>query len=242
MDNGKRIWISKPFDEYTTIKVKRIPVWWSESTIERILSFYGDVKSVRKEIFRSMRDNYKGIYNGNYSVKMKVKRDIPSTLNVSGTRFEMYYYGQQPTCWVCGKPHLKEDCESKSVDDHVNRFNLDHFPPLPEPPMANATQNGSDDETTSVNEMDTSVDGTTAAAEDNSKGEDNTIIESVSEIIESVSEISTDSNNGTNLVNMVDSGTAGERVDNTGDETASENVTTSGNGNDSNGNLLVSRS
>ena len=189
LNNGKRVWISKPFDEYTTLKVKRIPVWWSESTLERILSYYGDVKSIKKEIFRSMRDNYKGIYNGNYNVKMKVKRAIPSTITVSGTRFEMYYYGQKQTCWVCGKPHLKENCDSKSVDDHVNKFDIDAFPPLPESPMANP-QNDTEEETASMNGMDTSMDGTTT--------------KNVNEnaTTETVSENATDSGNGINSVNI----------------------------------------
>ena len=133
LSNGKKVFITRPYEETNTVKVKRVPIWWRNSDIERVFSNYGDVKSVKEDIFRSSRNYYKGIYNGNYTVKMKVKKSIPSSITVQGDRFEIYYYKQTPTCWRCGREHYKDQCDAKVDEDYVNRFSMDDFPQLPEP-------------------------------------------------------------------------------------------------------------
>ena len=133
LGNGKRVFITRPYEETNTVKVKRVPIYWRHSDLERVFSNYGEVKLIKEDIFRSSRDYYKGIYNGNYTIKMKVKKAIPSSITVQGDRFEIYYYGQTPTCWRCGREHMKDKCDAKEDDDFVNRFNMNDFPQLAEP-------------------------------------------------------------------------------------------------------------
>ena len=122
LHNGKKVFIYRPYEEFDVVKIKRIPVWWNLTTIERIMKAYGDVKNVRKDMFNSKRDGYKSVKNGNYSVKMKVREHIPSTLTINSKRIEIYYQGQPQTCWVCGKAHYKNECDARSQRDHINRF------------------------------------------------------------------------------------------------------------------------
>ena len=134
LDNGKIVLICRPYEDFSTVRIKRMPAFWKSDTVERIMRFYGVVKSIRKEDFRSSR-NYKGISNGIWSVKMKIGRSMPSTMTVQGCRFEIYYQGQEQTCWRCGMAHRKSDCRTPR-NDFVNTFAMSNFPERPEPEVS----------------------------------------------------------------------------------------------------------
>ena len=148
LDNGKVVLISRPYEEYKFVRVKRMPVLWTEDTVKRIMSFYGVVKSLRKETFMGARNNYNKLTNGNWALKMKLSKSIPSTLSVQGSRFEVWYHGQEPTCWNCGMAHRKSQCETDK-EDYVNKFSWSQFPELPTPRLIEASDDtsGSSDPT-----------------------------------------------------------------------------------------------
>ena len=63
----------------------------------------------------AIKDIYRDLNNGNWKVRMIVKRSIPSTLSVGRFRLEIFYRGQQQTCWKCGIPGCrKQNCTTSS--------------------------------------------------------------------------------------------------------------------------------
>ena len=131
LSSGKNVTICRPYDDYTDIRVKRIPLFWSTEKIKRIFNFYGEVKSIVEERIKApdTHKDYSGLRNGNYKLKMNLKRAIPSTLIISDHKFEIWYKGQVPSCWRCGKAHRKSDCRTK-FDNFVNKFSYDEFPEI----------------------------------------------------------------------------------------------------------------
>ena len=134
--SGKKVIILKSFEDFKDIRIRRVPATWNKLSLERIFSFYGDIQSVEQEKMRPNDTNYikpswSHLKTGTYRIRMKVKRDIPSTLVVSRYKIEIYYYGQQQTCWVCGMGHYKGSNECPNdYRQFVNRFSMNDFPPL----------------------------------------------------------------------------------------------------------------
>ena len=139
LTSGKIVRIIKPFEEVTEIRVKRVPSSWSEDDLKRVFSFYGNVRAVYEEKFRaninpnvnvrSIKDIYRGLKNGIWKVKMVVRRAIPSTLIISNFKIEMFYRGQEQTCWRCGRGHRKFGCRV-DYDEFINKFSMEEFPEL----------------------------------------------------------------------------------------------------------------
>ena len=133
----KLVKIVKPFEEYKTIRVRRVPGVWDEADLVRIFSFYGTVKGIEEETMRPsptnrIRESWRELYTGTYRLKMKVNRDIPSTLIVSRFKIEIFYFGQNQTCWRCGMAHRKSDnggCKTE-FNEFVNKFTMEDFPEL----------------------------------------------------------------------------------------------------------------
>ena len=160
LENGKTVLITRPYEDYTVVRVKRMPMWWDDDTVKRIFSYYGEVKNMFKEVIRgNVSDSYHGIRNGNWTLKMKIEKHMPSTLNVSGERFEIFYKGQQQTCWRCGMAHRKFDCRTK-YDEFINRYSIHQFPELPVPHLV-VTSDPSDTEIPSDTETVTTTAPTT---------------------------------------------------------------------------------
>ena len=85
LNSGRIIRIVKPCEKVKEIRIKRVPSWWSKEHVERIFSFYGNIRESYKESFKSNPDNqikesWKGLKNGVWKVKMVVKKPIPSNL------------------------------------------------------------------------------------------------------------------------------------------------------------------
>ena len=132
--SGKKSAIVKPFEELKEVRVRRVPAIWNKDNLMRIFNFYGDIKSIEMENMRptpsnGIKSNCAHLKSGTYKLKMKLKRDIPSTIVVSGYKLETYHYGQQQTCWTCGMAHFKNECKTE-YSDYVNRFNINDFPPI----------------------------------------------------------------------------------------------------------------
>ena len=41
LENEKTVLINRPYEDSTFIRVKRVPITWSNDTVERVFSFYG---------------------------------------------------------------------------------------------------------------------------------------------------------------------------------------------------------
>ena len=136
LTSGKTVVIVKPFEELKEVRVKRVPVYWGKDALNRIFSFYGTIKTITQErMYQRGREGYLkdfDIRNGTYKIKMKVTRDIPSTLIVSDFKMEVFYRGQHQTCWRCGRDasdHKKTDCTTR-YSDFANILNISEFPAL----------------------------------------------------------------------------------------------------------------
>ena len=135
LGTGKTILIQKAYVQYAEVTVKNVPPHWDRDDVERICGYYGLIVSMTKETLRyserrnAVRRGYAGIWNGNWRVKMKVNKQIPSTLIISDNKLEFHYRDQHKTCWRCGMDHQWKNCSTK-YDDFINRFSLSKFPPL----------------------------------------------------------------------------------------------------------------
>ena len=138
LSSGKVVELNRAYEATTTVRAVRMPMSWNEEKVKRIFSYYGDVKKLEKEEWRVGNDNKlveyaaAGLWNGNWRVKMIIGENtpIPSTLSASGERFEIYYQGQERTCWKCGGPHAKRDCRTP-WGRYSNMFEYEDFPELP---------------------------------------------------------------------------------------------------------------
>ena len=112
LTNGKVVRIVRPFERVIEIRVKRVPRNWKEDDIRRVFSFYGAIRDIYQEKFKNtidpnnsqnnqIKEIYRELKNGNWKVKMVVKRAIPSTLVIGGFKIEIFYRGKTRICWKC---------------------------------------------------------------------------------------------------------------------------------------------
>ena len=138
IETGKRIMIQRAYETYKDVTVKNVPPHWNKDYVERVLSYYGLIISMTQERLKfstrkeALRYGYGDIWNGNWRVRMKVKKAIPSTLIISDAKIEFHYRDQDKTCWRCGMDHPKRNCQTKP-DDFINKFSIDEFPELSRP-------------------------------------------------------------------------------------------------------------
>ena len=138
--NGKTVLITRPYEDFTVVHISRAPMFWNMEYVKRVFTWYGDVTHLHKEIYKKdIRDPYNGLKTGNWTLKMKVKEHMPSTLTVSGFKVEIFYVGQKPTCWRCGMEHRKSECKTYQRN-FVNSFHIRDFPPLGPPRPAPAAR------------------------------------------------------------------------------------------------------
>ena len=135
--SGKIVTVCLPNTAVTEVYVKHAPMDWSVARFTRIFSFYGDIKKIddgeigANEILRRGGENYVGKTNGIRKIRMKIRKQIPSSLTVDDERIEIYHRNQVRTCFKCGGGHLRKDCPCRDPKDFKNRFTLDQFPLLP---------------------------------------------------------------------------------------------------------------
>ena len=142
LSSGKVVELSKAYEAFTTVRAVRMPMGWDREKVERIFAWYGTVKKLDKEEWRAGNEEfskeYAGLWNGNWRLKMVLRIPIPNTIIVSGEKFEIYYQGQERTCWKCGGSHSKKDCKVAWAH-YSNKFDYGQFPPL-------NSENGDEDE------------------------------------------------------------------------------------------------
>ena len=115
-------------NSFTFVSIRNAPFEMDDDLIVGILSRYGKVDSIRKNTFSL--GPFKGLLSGIRTVKMKIKGNIPSSLNVCGHNLTVLYNGQKRTCFKCGQEgHLMKDC-AVDIFGKENAWSEEDFPRL----------------------------------------------------------------------------------------------------------------
>ena len=132
--NGKVVELTQAYEETTVVRVTKLPMYFTVPKLERIIGSYGKIKNIEEEQWRANAEgnDYDGLWNGNYRIRMIVEKPIPSTLEVDRRKFEIFYPGQDQTCFRCGKAHMISQCRTP-YGKRINNFKLSDFPPLSDP-------------------------------------------------------------------------------------------------------------
>ena len=109
------------------VAVAGVPFEVPDNAVYELMSRFGIVKGIRMNYYQSV---LKGIATGTCIVKMSVKRNIPSVIEVGSKTLNISYDGQTKTCYKCGKDdHLGEGCTT--LEEHkVIMFNDTDYPVL----------------------------------------------------------------------------------------------------------------
>ena len=127
-DNGTRL-----------VKITGCDYKLLESEILDWLVLFGEVVSeITEELYEDLDDtesrNLPPVGNGNYLVKMKLKKDLPNCLPIYGKRICLEYRGNRKQCNWCFGFHMRKYCknEKMGMEEYVDRFKIQH-PEVPEP-------------------------------------------------------------------------------------------------------------
>ena len=110
-DNGEITQVTIEVAGYGTkrLRITRLPPEITESDVRAYMTQYGEVKSVRDELWNSAY-RYK-VFNGVRIADMKLKKHIPSHLNILGYDALIAYDGQPQTCYRCNEVgHQRQEC------------------------------------------------------------------------------------------------------------------------------------
>ena len=117
----------EPFQEnwMRVVKIEGCDYQISNSEIIAWLTHYGEVLSPVVEDCFEDSDVEEGINaTGIYSVKMKLKKEIPQVLPMCGKRIKVYYKGIDKLCTKCFGKHPRRVCKNEKVPwiDYVAKF------------------------------------------------------------------------------------------------------------------------
>ena len=94
------------------IRLANLPPELTERTIRAALASYGEIVSIRDEMWPKA-NRYKTA-NGVKVIKMKMAKHLPSQMNISGHRPIPSYDGQPVTCCGCGDSgHINQACPKR---------------------------------------------------------------------------------------------------------------------------------
>ena len=114
--------------EVTFVSVRNAPFEMKEECLINISSRYGKVESMRNNRFAV--GPFAGRLNGTRTARMKLRENIPSSINVSGYNLAFIYNGQKRTCYICGSEgHMAKDCTT-DMTEKVNMWNEKDFPSM----------------------------------------------------------------------------------------------------------------
>ena len=116
------------------VRIANLPPEVPERVIRRTLEPYGDVQDVQDEQW-SRAYRYP-VANGIKVAIIKLRKHIPSHVNIAGHRTLVSYEGQPATCYRCGEEgHNHQQCPYKHQDKKSEKRN-------PEPSWAQILVNG----------------------------------------------------------------------------------------------------
>ncbi|XP_039430295.1 uncharacterized protein LOC120413478 [Culex pipiens pallens] len=109
-------------DNAIQVRVHDLPPHMPNDLITSHLEAYGEVRSIRNEVWR---DYFPGIPNGVRAVRMVLSKPIPSFIQVESDLAYISYNQQVKTCRHCAKPlHNGKKCdEIKKSYDYNNKNN-----------------------------------------------------------------------------------------------------------------------
>ena len=116
-----------------------VKVEWSEYSLRKDqmmawLELYGEkAGELSEDVHPDSDSDVAPIGSGTYSVKMKLKKDIPQMLPMFGKRIRVYYRGVQKLCTKCFGNHNRLHCRNDKVRwiDYVLKF-IEDNPDIPE--------------------------------------------------------------------------------------------------------------
>ncbi|KAL9696560.1 hypothetical protein quinque_016139 [Culex quinquefasciatus] len=136
-------------DGAINVKVRDLPPQWKNDLIVKTLMQYGKVVAIKDDLWEV--GFVKGKKNGTRTVRMVVKKPIPSYVLVASEQAFVSYPNQQHTCKSCSKPvHPNKKCSEmkegrKSVGDRLEQAqsSIDLTADSNESPYASAITTGS---------------------------------------------------------------------------------------------------
>jgi len=94
------------------IRLANLPTEVTEINIRTALSSYGEIVSIKDEMW-SNAYGYK-VANGVKVIRMKMAKHLPSQMNIAGHRAIPSYDGQPVTCYGCGEgEHINQVCPKR---------------------------------------------------------------------------------------------------------------------------------
>ena len=124
----------KPVVDRCWLTVTHLPYGLSKTAIEEFFAEFGEVKSVRFEVFRQ-------VHTGTIKVNMVLHKSVPTRIRVLGHAGLVYHPGQARTCFHCGAiGHESQRCPKKEPAPTTNKKQSSSrpFPPVPAPPSGDA--------------------------------------------------------------------------------------------------------
>ena len=105
--NGQSVFLGDCENRLELVKIYEAPSELPDTTLIGRLSFYGKVLSFRRDRIADSIDN------GVRTARMRLRRPIPSTINLAGEFLRIWYPSQPKTCRNCGaEDHIAKDCDS----------------------------------------------------------------------------------------------------------------------------------
>ena len=74
-----------------------------------------------------------GKVNGVTKIRMKIRKQIPSSMVIDSEKIEVYYKNQALACYKCGQAHTRRNCDVHDPNAFINRFSMEDFPALNDP-------------------------------------------------------------------------------------------------------------
>ena len=135
LSNRKIVTVINPYEQLTYVVVRGFPMHWEIEKMNRIMSYYGEIRQVINERYNAKATEgtrYYGKWNGNIRYKMKLRTRIPCGLTVCDERLQIYYPEQEQACRKCDLGgHKWFNCKTP-FRERTNIFNMEDFPELDE--------------------------------------------------------------------------------------------------------------
>ena len=128
-------------EDYVDTGLRWVKIEGSDWRIEKSkmlewLSFFGEIRSDITEDTHGgsddSEDDLQPIGSGDYSVRMKLEKDIPQFIPMEGRRVRIYYRSITKRCTNCFQAHQRKLCKNEKVPwlNYVKRF-AELYPEIP---------------------------------------------------------------------------------------------------------------